>query len=155
MTVEIRKAAVKAIAERFGLPVYGQRVEQGGKRPCFTVETAEATEQRLLGRRAERKVKLEIVYFDSRGKTTAAESTRITEGLYEALRIIGEEEKFAAAGLTREKTKDGVRVTAEYGYHILYDGEEEGLMLRLRHNGREAVGYEKEGDISQGTAMQK
>lgn len=147
MTEEIRKAAVKAIAERFGLPVYGQKVEQGGKRPCFTVETAEATEQRLLGRRAERKVKLRIVYFDSRGKTTAAERTKITEGLYEALRIIGAEERFAAAGFTQEKTEDGIKVTVEYSYHILYDGEEEGLMLRLQHNGREAVGYEEEGGI--------
>lgn len=147
MTEEIRKAAVKAIAERFGLPVYGQKAEQGGKRPCFTVEVADRQERRLLGRRAERTVTLWIAYFDSREKTAAAERTRITEGLYEALRIIGEEERFAAAELTQEQTEDGIKVTAAYSYHILYDGEEEGLMLRLRHNGREAVGYEEEGGI--------
>ena len=38
MTEDIRKAVIQAISERFQLPVYGQSVPRGGKKPCFTVE---------------------------------------------------------------------------------------------------------------------
>ena len=38
MTEDIRKAIIRKIADNFQMPVYGQMVPQGGKRPCFTVE---------------------------------------------------------------------------------------------------------------------
>lgn len=152
MTEEIRRAVIKAISEKFGLPVYGQRVPQGGKRPCFTVEITEMEQKRLLGRRAARKELVEIRYFCGEAKTAAAEGLAATDGLYEALCIIGADEKFAASGMKQEKTAEGVKVTAEYEYHILYDEEEIGLMERLEYNGKETVGYETEGDIQQGTA---
>ena len=154
MTEEIRKAVIQAIGERFGLPVYGQRAPQGGKRPCFTVELKGEEQKRLLGRRAKRKATVEIRYFRGEGARTAAEGLAAAEGLQEALRIIGGEEKFAAEGMRQEKTADGIRLTVEYGYHILFT-EEEALMGRLAYNGKEAVGYEEKDEIQQGAAMQE
>lgn len=152
MTEEIRRAVIQAISEKFGLPVYGQSVPQGGKRPCFTVEIEEMEQKRLLGRRAARRVTVRIAYFCGEKKTAAAEGLAVAEGLYEALCIIGRDEKFAASGIKHEKTADGIKITAEYEYHIIFDEEETGLMERLEYNGKGAVGYETEGDIQQGTA---
>ena len=152
MTEEIRRAVIKAISEKFGLPVYGQGVPQGGKRPCFTVEIKGLEQKRLLGRRAKRKVNIDIRYFCGEAKTASAEGLAAAEGLYEALCIIGTDEKFAASGMKHEKTAEGVKVTAEYEYHIIFDEEDTGLMERLEYNGKEAVGYETEGDIQQGPA---
>jgi hypothetical protein len=76
----------------------------------------------------------------------------VTDGLYEVLLIIGEDEKFAASGMKHEKTEDGVRFLAEYEYHIIFTEDEAELMQRLEYNGEEAVGYEKESGIQQGTA---
>lgn len=150
MTEEIRRAVIKAISERFALPVYGQSVPQGGKRPCFTVEITEMEQKRLLGRRAARRVTMEIRYFCGEAKT-AAEGLAAAEGLYEALGIIGTDEKFAAGGMKQEKTAEGVKVTAEYEYHIIFD-EEVPRMERLEYNGKAAVGYEEKGEIQQRTA---
>ena len=152
MTENIRKAVIRAVSEKFGLPVYGQRVSQGGEKPCFTVELKEMEQKRLLGRRAARKVTFEVNYFCGEEKTAAAEGIEAVDGLYEALLIIGEDEKFAASGMKHEKTSDGVKFKAEYEYHIIFDEEEIGLMERLEYNGKEAVGYEEESDIQQGTA---
>lgn len=149
MTEDIRKAVIQAIWEKFQLPVYGQRVPQGGKRPCFTVELKGMEQKRLMGRRAERKATFEVSYFCGEAKTAAAEGMETADGLYEALLIIGTDEKFAASGMKHEKTADGVKFTAEYEYHIIFDEEETGLMERLEWNGEEAVGYEK---IQQRTA---
>ena len=42
-----------------------------------------------------------------------------------------------------EKTADGVKVTVEYEYHIIFTEEEAEKMERLKYNGKEAVGYEE------------
>lgn len=155
MTEEMRRAVIQAISKRFELPVYGQTVPQGGKKPCFTVELKNIEQKRLLGKRAARKATFEINYFCSEGKTAAAEGIEAVDGLYEALLIIGTDEKFAASGMKHEKTTDGVKFTAEYEYHIIFDENEEdnaGLMERLEYNGKETIGYEEETDIQQGTA---
>ena len=68
MTEEIRKAVIQAIAEEFRLPVYGQVVPQGGRKPCFTVELKGLEQKRLLGRRMARKVSFEVNYFCSEAK---------------------------------------------------------------------------------------
>lgn len=151
MTEEIRKAAMRAIAEKFQLPVYGQRVLQGGKKPCFTVELQEMEQKRLLGRRVERKTIFEIHYFCGEETTVVAEASRVVDGLYEALEIIGGTEKFAVNGMQEEKTADGVKVTAEYTYHVVLTEEKAEPMLRLEYNGRRRNGDEKT-DIQQGTA---
>lgn len=154
MTEDIRKAVIQAISEKFQLPIYGQAVPQGGKRPCFTVELTGMEQKRLMGKRAARKVIFEINYFCGEAKTAAAEGIEAVDGLYEVLLIIGEDEKFAASGMKHEKTADGVRFTAEYEYHIVFVDEEEDAerMERLEYNGEEMVGYEEETDIQQGTA---
>lgn len=154
MTEDIRKAVIQAISEKFQLPIYGQAVPQGGKRPCFTVELTEMEQKRLMGKRAARKVTFEVNYFCGEAKTAAAEGIEAADGLYEVLLIIGEDEKFAASGMKHEKTADGVRFTAEYEYHIVFVDEEEEaeLMERLEYNGEEMVGYEEETDIQQGAA---
>ncbi len=151
MTEEIRKAVIQAISEEFQMPVYGQRVPQGGTRPCFTVEMTGLEQKRLLNRRAMRKVSFEICYFCGEGKTAAAESIAAAERLYEVLLIIGKDEKFAASGMKHEKTADGVRFTAEYEYHILFEEDAE-RMQRLEYNGKKEVGYEEETDIQQDAA---
>lgn len=144
MTEDIRKAVIQAISGKFQLPVYGQSVPQGGKRPCFTVELKELEQKRLMGRRMARKVIFEIHYFGGEAKTAAAEVLEAADGLYEVLLIIGRNEKFAASGMQHEKTADGMKFMVEYEYHILLDAEEAGMMERLEYNGKEAVGYEEE-----------
>ena len=143
MTEDIRKAVIHGISEAFGLPVYGQRVPQGAKLPCFTVEMAGMQQKRLLGKRAERTVGFEVRYFCGVEKTTAEENVMAVDGLYEALLIIGKDEKFAASGMKHEKMADGVKFTVEYEYHIIFTEEEAEKMERLKYNGKEAVGYEE------------
>ena len=72
MTEDIRKAVIRKIADNFQMPVYGQMVPQGGKRPCFTVELKKLEQKRLLGKRACRKVLFEINYFYEAEKTAPA-----------------------------------------------------------------------------------
>ena len=143
MMEDIRKAVIRAVSEASGLPVYGQRVPQGAKLPCFTVEMAGMQQKRLLGKRAERTVGFEVRYFCGEAKTAAEESTLAADGLYEALLIIGKDEKFAASGMKHEKMTDGVKFTVEYEYHIIFTEEEAEKMERLKYNGKEAVGYEE------------
>ena len=143
MTEDIRKAVIRAVSEAFGLPVYGQRVPQGAKLPCFTVEMVGLQQKRLLGKRAERTVIFEVRYFCGEEKTAAEENILAADELYEALLIIGKDEKFAASGMKHEKMADGVKFTVEYEYHIIFTEEEAEKMERLKYNGKEAVGYEE------------
>ena len=152
MTKDIRKIIIQTIADNFLLPVYGQQVPQGAEKPCFTVELKEMQQKRLLGRRAVRTAVFRIGYFCAEAATAAAESFQVAEELYEILLIIGDEEKFAASGMQHEWTGDGLQFMVKYEYHILFDEEEEGLMERLEYNGKEAVGYEEENNVQQGTA---
>ena len=152
MMEEIRRAVIRVVGDNFLLPVYGQTVPQGGKVPCFTVELKRVEQKRLLGRRVMRKAVFEIRYFCKEAEAKAAEVLEVTDELYEILLIIGVNEKFAASGMTHEKTADGVKLTAEYEYHLIFDDEEAEMMERLEYNGKEAVGYEEEGYIQQGTA---
>ena len=143
MTEDIRKAVIRAVSEASGLPVYGQRVPQGAKLPCFTVELTGLEQKRLLGKRAERTAVFEVRYFCDAEKTAAEENAMAVDGLYEALLIIGKDEKFAASGMKHEKMADGVKFTVEYEYHIIFTEEEAEKMERLKYNGKEAVGYEE------------
>lgn len=149
MTEEIRKAVIHAVSEKFHMPVYGQNVPQGGKRPCFTVELSEVTQKPLLGPRAARRAGFSIQYYCGDEKAAAVESATVADGLYEALFLIGKDEKFAASGMKQEKTADGVRFRMDYEYHVIYTEDEAERMQRLEYNGKETVGYE---DIQQRTA---
>lgn len=153
MTEDIRKAVIRAISDRFALPVYGCLVPQGGRTPCITVELAEMEQKRLLGNRSARKVVFEIRYYCGQEKR-AAEAMQAVDGLYEALGIIGTEEKFAAGKMQHEKTADGVKIRVTYEYHVIFTEDEAALMERLEYNGKEAVGYE-ERDIQQRAAEQE
>ena len=152
MTEDIRRAVIRAIADNFLLPVYGQGVPQGGKKPCFTVELKELEQKWLMGCRAARKAVFEINYFCGAEKTAATEGLEVTDELYEILLIIGEDEKFAASGMKHEKTENGMKFSVEYEYHIIFTEEEAELMQRLAYNGEEVVGYEEENDVQQGAA---
>lgn len=107
MTEEIRRAVIQAIAARFQLPVYGQRVPQGAKKPCFTVELKETEQKRLLGRRAARKAVFEVTYYCGEEKAAAAECAEALDGLYETLCIIGREERFGGKRYAGGKDRDG------------------------------------------------
>ena len=152
MMNEIRKAVMTALREKFQLPVYGQKVPQGGRRPCFTVELQEMKQERLLGQRAARKTVFMIRYFSGEGEQPVAERLTEAEGVWEALLIIGKDEKFAASGMEQEKTDDGMKFRVEYEYHVIFTEDKAELMQRLTYNGKEAVGYEEEKDIQQRTA---
>lgn len=152
MMEELRKAVILAISECFMLPVYGQHVPQGVKKPCFTVELKGVEQKRLLGRRMQRKACFAVRFFDDETKTVASDSLATAEKLYEILAIVGREEKFSASGMKHEKLEDGVNVQVEYEYHILFTEEETALMERLEYNGKETAGYEEKDDIQQGTA---
>lgn len=152
MTEEIRRAVIQAIAERFSLPIYGQRVPQGAKKPCFTVELLETEQKPLLGERVARKASFAVTYYCGEEKTAAAESAAVLEGLYDVLCIIGTAERFAASGMKEEGTETGIRFTVVYEYHAVRTADATEKMERLKYNGKEAVGYEEKGDIQQGTA---
>ena len=55
LTEVLRRAVIQGVAGRFGLPVYGQAVPQGGKRPCFTIEMTGVEQKRLLNSSQDRK----------------------------------------------------------------------------------------------------
>ncbi|MBR5122657.1 MAG: hypothetical protein IKU91_03795 [Anaerotignum sp.] len=150
MMEEIRQAVIGAVSERFQVPVYGQYVPQGGRKPCFTVELQEVRQKPLLGKRAERTAVFEIGYHC--GENSAMEVTDAAEGLYECLLIIGKDERFAASGMEHEKTAEGLRFQVSYEYHIIFTEDAAELMGRLRYNGEDAVGYEEKDKIQQGTA---
>ena len=152
MTEEIRRAVIQAIAARFQLPVYGQRVPQGAKKPCFTVELKETEQKRLLGRRAARKAGCGVRYGGEEGRAAASECAEALDGLYEVLCIIGREERFAASRMQEKRTETGIRFMAEYEYHVMLKEETTERMGRLKYNGKEAVGYEEKGDIQQRAA---
>ncbi|MEI3506717.1 MAG: DUF6838 family protein [Anaerotignum faecicola] len=90
MTEEIRRAVIQAIAVRFQLPVYGQRVPQGAKKPCFTVELKETEQKRLLGRRAARKAVFEVTYYCGEEKAAAAECAEALDGCMRLFASSGE-----------------------------------------------------------------
>ena len=127
LTEVLRWAVIQGVAGRFGLPVYGQAVPQGGKRPCFTVEMTGVEQKRLLNRRSRVTAAFAVCYYPAEGAerpaAQAAEFLRIADGLYEALFLVGDEEKFAASKMQHEKREDDgrLRFTAEYEYHIVYD----------------------------------
>ena len=153
MTEEIRRAVIQALAKRFSLPVYGQRVPQGARKPCFTVELKQGEQRRLLGRRAARKATAEVIYYCGETKTAAAEAQTVLEELYEVLCLIGTKERFAASNMQEEGTAEGLRFTAEYEYQVVLAEEAAEKMERLKYNGREAVGYEEEWSLQQRTAQ--
>ena len=150
MMEEIRQAVISAVSERFRVPVYGQYVPQGSRKPCFTVELKEVRQKPLLGKRAERTVVFEIGYHS--GENRAMEVTDAAEGLYECLGIIGQEECFAASGMEHKKTAEGLQFQVSYEYHIIFTEDTAELMGRLKYNGEDAVGYEEKDNIQQGTA---
>ena len=152
MTEEIRRAVIHAVSERFHLPVYGQKVPKGGKKPCFTVEIKQTEQKRLLGRRAARRVTAAVNYICGEEKTAAADTMQVLEELYEVLCIIGGAERFAAGGMTEKKTAEGIELAAEYEYHVIFEEEAAEPMGRLKYNGKEAVGYEEKGNLQQRTA---
>ncbi len=151
MTEEIRRAVIQAVAERFSLPVYGQRVPQGAKKPCFTVELLETEQKPLLGGRVARRTGLAVTYYCGEEEATA-ERAAVLEGLYDALCIIGTTERFAASSMKEEGTETGIRFTAVYEYHAMRTADAAEKMERLKYNGREASGYEEKDDIQQGAA---
>ncbi len=152
MTEEIRRAVIQAVAERFSLPVYGQRVPQGAKKPCFTVELLGTEQKPLLGGRVARRASLAVTYYCGEEKTAAAECATVLEGLYDALCIIGTTERFAASSMKEEGAGTGIRFTAVYEYHAARTEDAAEKMERLKYNGREASGYEEKDDIQQGAA---
>lgn len=152
MTEEIRRGTIQALQRQTGLPIYGQEIPQGGKRPCVTVEVLRESQHPRLGRRAEREVTLLICY---EGEGSAAEKTGMAEHFSEALRLIGEKERFFCREMTWERTDKGLRLTASYPYLVELEAEEIGKMERLQQNGKGVVGYGRGSKIQQGAAEQK
>ncbi len=62
MMTLLKRAVIQALKEGFSLPVYGERVPQKTKVPCFSVTVEETVQKRLLGRRRAMEAKLKVRY---------------------------------------------------------------------------------------------
>ena len=62
MMTLLKRAVIQTLKEGFSFPVYGERVPQKAKVPCFSVTVEETTQKRLLGRRRAREAKLKLRY---------------------------------------------------------------------------------------------
>ena len=68
MMTLLKRAVIQALKEGFSFPVYGERVPQKAKEPCFSVTVEETTQKRLLGRRREVEAKLKVRYTGAEEK---------------------------------------------------------------------------------------
>lgn len=69
MMTLLKRAVIQALKEGFSLPVYGERVPQKTKVPCFSITVEETVQKRLLGRRRAMEAKLKVRYTGQKKKT--------------------------------------------------------------------------------------
>ena len=136
MMTLLKRAVIQALKEGFSLPVYGERVPQKTKVPCFSITVEETVQKRLLGRRRAMEAKLKVRY------TGAEEKAAVADGLYEVLWLVGSAERFGARSMSHTMTEDGVDFFVTYGWQIIVE-QQETLMERLEYNGEKVIGYEE------------
>lgn len=141
MSVVLQHAVIKAIHDAFLLPVYGEKVPQGAKMPCFSVMVKESRQKRLLGRRRAVFQTLAVQYHTVDRAEGKEESLSVADRLYEVLWMVGDTEKFLAETLHHKEADDGIEFLATYVWHIILQENEE-KMQRLEINGKKAVGYD-------------
>lgn len=145
MMTLLKRAVIQALKEGFSLPVYGERVPQKTKVPCFSITVEETVQKRLLGRRRAMEAKLKVRYTGAEEKDkkeTAAAAAAVADGLYEVLWLVGSAERFGARSMSHTMTEDGVDFFVTYGWQIIV--EQQGtLMERLEYNGEKVIGYEE------------
>lgn len=141
MSIALKRAVIKAVHDTFLLPVYGEKVPQGAKMPCFSVIVQGSRQKRLLGRRRAVLQTLAVKYHTADRREGKEESVSVADRLYEVLWMVGDTEKFLAETLHHEETEDGIQFLATYVWYIILQENEE-KMQRLEINGKKAVGYE-------------
>lgn len=142
----LKQAVCKELKDRFSLAVYAEPAPQKIQMPCFTAEVTECSQKRLLGRRREMRVTLEIGYHTENRLSGREEALQIAEELYDCLWLVGSSEKFCAETMGHE-TKEGQMVFRVcYCWHVVQQ-EKETLMQRLEYNGRKVVGYGQDSEI--------
>lgn len=143
----LKEAVIKEIHDRFSLAVYAEEAPQKLKLPCFTVQVTECEWKRLLGRRREVRMQLEIRYYTENRRENRKEALAVAEQLYDSLWLVGSNEKFSAESMAHEETKEGTMV-----FHVCYvwqviQEEQEVLMERLEYNGKKVAGYGDDSEI--------
>ena len=138
MMTLLKRAVIQALKEGFSLPVYGERVPQKTKVPCFS----ETVQKRLLGRRRAMEAKLKVRYTGAEEKDKKEMAAAVADGLYEVLWLVGSAERFGARNMFHTMTEDGVDFFVTYGWQIIVE-QQETLMERLEYNGEKVIGYEE------------
>lgn len=142
MMTLLKRAVIQALEEGFSLPVYGERVPQKTKVPCFSVTVEETVQKRLLGRRRAMEAKLKVRYTGAEEKDKKEMAAAVADGLYEVLWLVGSAERFGARSMSHTMTEDGVDFFVTYGWQIIVE-QQETLMERLEYNGEKVIGYEE------------
>lgn len=147
----VKEAVIKEIHDRFSAAVYAEKAPQKIKMPCFTITQKECSQRRLLGRRREMRLTLEVTYHTENWQSGQEETMAVADELYNCLWIVGGGEKFCAQSMNHEMIEGKLVFQVCYVWHVILQ-EEETLMQRLEYNGRKVVGYEQNGEVQQGTA---
>lgn len=142
MMTLLKRAVIQTLKEGFSLPVYGERVPQKTKVPCFSVTVEETNQKRLLGRCRAMEAKLKIRYTGAEEKDRKETAAAVADGLYEVLWLVGSAERFGARNMSHTMTEDGVDFFVTYGWQIIVE-QQETLMERLEYNGEKVIGYEE------------
>lgn len=146
MMTLLKRAVIQGLKEEFSIPVYGERVPQKTKVPCFSVTVEETTQKRLLGRRRAVEAKLKVRYTAAEEQDKKERAAAVADALYEVLWLVGSAERFGAGNLSHVMTADGVDFFATYGWQIVVE-QQDALMERLEYNGEKVIGYEEKDEV--------
>lgn len=110
-----------ALRGAFGedIPIYADRVEQGLRPPCFSVNLLSREEKRMPGRRVRHLLPFEVLFFPALAQKKI-EIWETERRMREALALIPVEDGFLRGGRIKSEQADGVlRVRADYSFFSL------------------------------------
>ncbi len=143
----MKENVISALEKSFAMTVYGEKVAQKEKRPCFTVEVKQGEMKPLMGNRREQRVSFIIRYFPKDGADELEKAAEVGNRLYEVLAIIGTgETSFAASAMKQEMREGCVYFYVTYYSHVVLKQDFE-PMGTLEYNGKRVIGFGKEGRL--------
>ena len=143
----MKENVISAIEKVFAMTVYGEKVVQKEKHPCFTVEVKHSEMKPLLGNRKEQTVSFIIRYFPEDGADELEKAAEVGNRLYEVLAIIGTgETSFAASAMKQEMKEGHLHFYVTYYSHVVLKQDFE-LMGALEYNGKRVIGFGKQGRL--------
>lgn len=131
----IKNALIKSIDYEFDLPIYAEETFNHNDENCFFVEVLETDEKRLLHNCRERSLVFSIQYLPEKNNYNREEFLKVADKLYEALDIIGVEEKFLASSLSHKIEDDKLLFSATYKVRLIVQNNYD-LMENLEKNER-------------------